>query len=118
LDRISRRLRDGINLLADWCDRGVRVVSITQAIDLNGPEGRMIGAVMLGLAEIELEFRAERQAAGIGVKRKGVYRGRQKGTTKPKPQRAAELRAKGLKLGEIAQALGTSRRTVQRYLQE
>ena len=117
LDRISRRLRDGINLLADWCDKGVRVVSITQAIDLNGAVGRMIAAVMLGLAEIELEFRAERQAAGIEVaKKKGVYRGRQKGTTKAKPNRAAELRAKGLKLDEIAQALGTSRRTVQRYL--
>ncbi len=119
LDRISRRLRDGINLLADWCDRGVRVVSITQAIDLNGAVGRMIAAVMLGLAEIELEFRAERQAAGIEVaKKKGVYKGRKKGTTKAKPQRAAELRAKGLKLDEIAQALGTSRRTVQRYLRD
>ena len=119
LDRISRRLRDGINLLADWCDRGVRVVSITQAIDLSGAVGRMIAAVMLGLAEIELEFRAERQAAGIEVaKKKGVYKGRQKGTTKAKPQRAAELRAKGLKLDEIAQALGTSRRTVQRYLRD
>ena len=32
LDRISRRLKDGINLLADWCERGVRVVSITQQI--------------------------------------------------------------------------------------
>lgn len=119
LDRISRRLRDGINLLADWCDRGVRVVSITQAIDLTGAVGRMIAAVMLGLAEIELEFRAERQAAGIEVaKKKGVYQGRQKGTTKAKPQRAAELRARGLKLDEIAQALGTSRRTVQRYLRD
>jgi len=119
LDRISRRLRDGINLLADWCDRGVRVVSITQAIDLNGAVGRMIAAVMLGLAEIELEFRVERQTAGIEVaKKKGVYKGRQKGTTKAKPQRATELRAKGLKLDEIAQALGTSRRTVQRYLKE
>ncbi len=29
-DRISRRQRDGINLLADWCDKGVRVVSVTQ----------------------------------------------------------------------------------------
>lgn len=49
LDRLSRRLRDGVNLLADWCDRGIRVVSITQQIDLSGPVGRMIAAVMLGL---------------------------------------------------------------------
>jgi DNA invertase Pin-like site-specific DNA recombinase len=26
LDRLSRRQRDGVNLLADWCERGVRVV--------------------------------------------------------------------------------------------
>ncbi len=37
LDRISRRLKDGINLLAEWCERGVRVVSVTQQIDLTGP---------------------------------------------------------------------------------
>ena len=35
LDRLSRNLRDGINTLADWCDRGLRVVSITQLIDFN-----------------------------------------------------------------------------------
>src|SRR5262245_17766349 len=29
LDRLSRRLRDGVNLLADWFDRGVKFVSVT-----------------------------------------------------------------------------------------
>ena len=65
LDRISRRQRDGINLLADWCERGVRVVSVTQQIDLGGAGGRMVASVMFGLAEIEMEYRQERQAAGI-----------------------------------------------------
>jgi len=32
LDRLSRRQREGINLLADWCERGVRVVAVTQHI--------------------------------------------------------------------------------------
>jgi DNA invertase Pin-like site-specific DNA recombinase len=118
LDRLSRRLRDGINVLADWCERGLKIVVITQQIELNGAVGRMIAAVMLGLAEIELEYRVERQAAGIEVaKRKGIYKGRKQGTTKGKPERAKELAAKGLRAAEIAQALGTSVRTVQRYLQ-
>jgi DNA invertase Pin-like site-specific DNA recombinase len=30
LDRISRRQRDGVNLLAEWCERWVRVVAVTQ----------------------------------------------------------------------------------------
>ncbi len=57
LDRLSRRLRDGVNVLADWCERGLKIVVITQQLELNGAIGRMIAAVMLGLAEIELEYR-------------------------------------------------------------
>lgn len=117
LDRLSRRLRDGVNLLCDWCERGLRIVVITQAIDLSGAVGRMIAAVLLGLAEIELEFRQERQAAGIEVaKRRGIYKGRKPGTFKSKPDRARELKEKGLSAVEIATALGTSERTVWRYL--
>ncbi len=105
-------------MLADWCDRGLRVVSVTQQINFNGATGKMLAAVLLGVAEMEQETRRERQAAGIAVaKEHGVYRGRHRGTTKAKPKRAAELRAKGLAHAEIAAALGVSRRTVQRYLQ-
>jgi DNA invertase Pin-like site-specific DNA recombinase len=118
LDRLSRRLRDGVNLLADWCERGLKIIVVTQQIELNGPLGRMIAAVMLGLAEIELEYRHERQTAGIEVaKKKGIYKGRLKGTTKAKPQRARELREQGLSAPEIAKALGASERTIWRYLE-
>src|SRR4029453_6076166 len=37
LDRLSRRQRDGINLLADWCERGVRIVVVTQQMCLSVP---------------------------------------------------------------------------------
>ena len=118
LDRISRRQRDGVNLLADWCERGVRVVVVTQQIDLSGAVGRMVASVPFGLAEIESEYRRERQAAGIAVAQKrGVYQGRQRGTTKAKPVRAGELRNRGLTAQEIATALGVSLRTVFRYLE-
>lgn len=118
LDRISRRQRDGVNLLADWCERGVRVVVVTQQIDLSGSVGRMVASVLFGLAEIESEYRRERQAAGIAVaQERGVYRGRQRGTTKAKPSRAEELRNRGLTAQEIATALGVSLRTAFRYLE-
>ena len=117
VDRIARRLREGLDLLCDWCERGVRVVSVTQQVDVSGTPGRMVAALMLGLAEIEWEYRRERQAAGIAVARRdGVYRGRAKGTTKAKPDRAKGLRAKGMSAPEIGRALGVSIRTVFRYL--
>jgi len=117
LDRLSRRQHDGINLLADWCERGVRIVVVTQQIDLSDTVGQLVASVLFGLAEIEQEFRRERQAAGIAVAtRKGIYSGRKRGTTKAKPARARVLRSRGLTTPEIANALKISPRTVFRYL--
>lgn len=117
VDRLARRLKDGLNLLCDWTERGVRFVSVTQQIDLSGAVGRMMAAVLLGLSEIEWEYRRERQVDGIAAaKRQGVYKGRKAGTTKARPERIRELRKQGLQAPEIAQALGISARTVFRHL--
>jgi DNA invertase Pin-like site-specific DNA recombinase len=117
LDRLSRRVREGVTLLADWCERGVRIIAITQQLDLSGTVGRLVASVLFGLAEIEQEYRRERQAAGIAIaKRHGVYRGRRKGTTKTNPARANLLRLRGLTIPEIARALSVSPRTAFRYL--
>jgi len=118
LDRLSRNLRDGLNVLCDWCDRGLRIVAVTQQIDFNGTLGKMLAAVLLGVAEMEQETRRERQAAGIAAaKERGVYTGRKPGTLKASPERAQELKAKGLGTAEIARSLGVSPRSVRRYLQ-
>jgi DNA invertase Pin-like site-specific DNA recombinase len=86
LDRISRSLRDGINTLGDWCEKGVRVVHTSQQLDFNGTVGKMIAAVLFAVAEMEQENRRERQAAGIAEARKaGKYRGRKPGATKADP---------------------------------
>jgi hypothetical protein len=71
--------------------------------------GKVHGRNMVHMAELS--------RLGIQVaKRKGIYNGRKKGTTKGEPSRAKELRAKGLTTAEIAQTMGTTKRTVQRYL--
>ncbi len=117
LDRLSRNLRDALNVLCDWCDKKLRVVSVTQQIDFNGTIGKMIAAVLLGVAEMEQETRRERQKAGIeAAKSRGVYQGRQPGSTKSKPARAIELKRQGLTANEISQSLGVSMRTTFRYL--
>lgn len=117
LDRIARSMRDGINTLCAWCDSGVRVVSVTQQLDLSGTVGRIVAGVLFGVAEIELQNNKDRQNAGIAIaKERGIYKGRKKGTTKAKPDRAKELKAKGFNEQEIANALNVSERTVFRYL--
>ena len=44
LDRLSRTMRDGLNTLCDWCDRSLRIVSVSQQIDFNGTIGKMIAS--------------------------------------------------------------------------
>jgi DNA invertase Pin-like site-specific DNA recombinase len=117
LDRLARSLKEGVNVLADWCQRGVRVIAVTQQIDLSGPLGQMIASLLFGIAEIELHHTRERQAAGIALaKKRGVYLGRQPGTTKAAPARARTLRKQGLTVPEIAHALSVKQRTVYNYL--
>ena len=117
LDRIARSMREGVNTLTDWCEYDVRVISVTQQLDLSGTVGRLVAGVLFAIAEIELEYVKERQAAGIAIaKKKGIYKGRKKGTTKGKPARTKELHEKGLNPKEIANAMNVSERTIYRYL--
>ncbi len=117
LDRLARSLKEGVNVLADWCQRGVRVIATTQQIDLSGPVGNLIASLLFGIAEIELQHSKERQAIGIALaKKRGVYTGRRPGTTKAAPVRARSLRKQGLTVVEIAQALGVKERTIYNYL--
>jgi DNA invertase Pin-like site-specific DNA recombinase len=120
LDRLSRTLRDGINTLCDWLEQGIRLVAVSQQMDFAGAQGKLIASVLFAVAEMENELRQERQKEGIAAAQKrGVYQekcGRRKGSFKAKPSRAAQLHAKGMTQGEIANALGVSRMTVHRYL--
>jgi DNA invertase Pin-like site-specific DNA recombinase len=117
LDRLARSLREGVNVLADWCQRDVRVIAITQQIDLSGPVGHLTASLLFGIAEMELQHSKERQAVGIALARqRGVYTGRKAGTTKAAPSRARALKQQGLKVSEIAVALGVKQRSVYNYL--
>lgn len=123
LDRLARSIRDGINLLTDWINAGVRIVITTMQIDLSGALGQTVAALLLGLAQMEREAIRERQAAGIAAWREKLERegdkhpgGRPKGTFKVNPKRVAELRQRGLTYAEIGSALDISVPTVRKML--
>lgn len=120
LDRLSRKLTDGIRVLCDWCERGIRVVSVTQQLDFSGTVGKLVASVLFAVAEMEQETRRERQAAGIAVaKAEGKYKGgRNRGWRKADVGRARELRDKGLSCSEIGTVLGVSKMAVSRYLRQ
>lgn len=117
LDRLSRSLTDGLNVLSAWLEKGIRLVATSQQFDFQGSVGKLIASVLLAVGEMENETRRERQAIGIeNAKQRNVYKGRKVGATKSNPERALKLRGEGKKLNEIAAIMKVSQSTVQRYL--
>jgi DNA invertase Pin-like site-specific DNA recombinase len=72
----------------------------------------MVATLLFGVAEMELQNNKERQAAGIALaKRRRVYKGRKKGTTKLDPEETYNLR-KTLSVRQIAKLKDVTPRTV------
>jgi len=51
-----------VTILADWADRGLKIVIVTQQLEFNGAIGRTLAALLLGLAESELDKSILREA--------------------------------------------------------
>lgn len=117
LSDLVTRFRAVLTTLSFWFERGVRVVIVSDGIDLQPETSRAISPLLRALADTELEYRRDRQKRGIAAaKTRGHYPGRKPGSTKEKPRRAATLRGKGYTVAEIAEMLGVSKRTAFRYL--
>jgi len=127
LDRLARNLRDGVNLLAELCERGVRVVSLCERLDLNGAVGQIIASVLFGVAQMEREAINERIRAGVAARKaKGLPTGRQPGVRSPwspakrkvNPELARGLKAQGASVKDIAARFGCSVQAVYPVLRE
>ena len=111
VDRLARLMKDGVSILCDWLERGIRIVAVTQQFDFSGAIGKTIAGLLFSLSEMEMELRRECQADGIEVgKQRGVYLGRKVGTLKVSPERIRELRTTHT-IQETANALNCSVRT-------
>lgn len=111
LDRLSRSLKDGINLLVDWLDRDVRVIAVSQQFDLSNAVGKLIASVLLGIAEMERVNIKENIVRGMkAAKARGV----KIGGKEPKifAEDIIRLKEQGLKMTEIAKELGCSRQAL------
>ena len=77
LDRLSRSLKDGINILTDWLEKDVRVIATAQQLDFSGAVGQLIASVLFALAAMERENLRENTKRGIAAARaRGVRLGK------------------------------------------
>ena len=78
LDRAFRSVRECVNLVEDWYDRGIRFKSVAEdVIDTTTAQGRFILQIMAAIAELESSIIGDRVAAGMArAKAEGKHIGR------------------------------------------
>jgi DNA invertase Pin-like site-specific DNA recombinase len=127
IDRAGRDLRDIINTIHYFTQKGICIEFISQGIRTMDDEGKenTISKLMISIlgtvAEMNRVQIRENQASGIRLaKMKNVYRGRKEGSkedalmflSKPKNSKALELLKKGYKAVEVAKIVNVHLNTV------
>lgn len=123
LDRLARSLPHLIELAGEFESRGIELRSITENIDTSTPAGKLIFHIFASLAEFERNLIIERTTAGLDAARaQGKFGGRPPALDKKKMKlidaavKDAERNGGKASPKEIATAIGTSERTVRRYI--
>jgi len=66
LDRAFRSVKECVNLVEDWYDRGIKFKSVAEdVIDTTTAQGRFILQIMAAIAELESSIIGDRVAAGM-----------------------------------------------------
>ena len=121
LDRLGRSLRDLIDLVSSFREKGVEFVSLKDGIDTGTATGRFTFNIFASLAESEREIIRERTMAGLEAARsRGRMGGRPVGLSKEAlatARNAKILYERGERtVKEIAKGLEISRATCYRYI--
>jgi len=111
LDRISRKgIKEGINILTDWIEKGVRVVSVTQQLDFSGQVGQIVASVMFALAAMERENLRENTKRGLAAaKARGARLGKR---AKLFAKDIIPLLDEGKSIVEIGEHFGKTRQAI------
>jgi DNA invertase Pin-like site-specific DNA recombinase len=95
LDPLGRSLRDLIAMLDDLKKRGVKLQSLTEAINTETPTGRVMWQMIGMMAEYEHSLISERTREGVKhAKKRGVKFGRKPALDPEQIAHAKELRAR------------------------
>jgi DNA invertase Pin-like site-specific DNA recombinase len=110
LDRLSRSMQDGVNILCDWLKQGIRVIAVSQQLDFSGTVGQMIAGVLFAVAQMERENLRENTKRGLlAAKARGVKLGKRPKVFKENIQ---PLLDRGFSVSDVARLTGKSRQAI------
>lgn len=119
LDRLSRSLKDLIEMVAILDTKGIGLKSLQEAIDTSSSSGKLIFHIFGALAEFERNLIRERTQAGLQAARaRGRKGGRPKSLSADKQALAVRLyEEKKHTVDQICQMMGISKPTLYKYIE-
>jgi len=120
LDRLSRSIKQLIQLINDFKTNGVSFKSLTESIDTSTPGGALVFHIFGALAEFERELISERTKAGLlNAKARGRFGGRPEKLDNNKKKLIREAHnSNNYTIPEICEIFGITKTTLYRYLKE
>lgn len=118
LDRLSRSLKDIIDVVARLDSKGIGLKSLHESIDTTTSSGKLIFHIFGALAEFERNLIRERTHAGLKAARaRGKMGGRPKKLTPDKVKLVNELyKEKQRSIKQICDLIGISKPTLFKYV--
>lgn len=118
LDRLSRSLKDLIEMITQLEARGIGLKSLQESLDTSSSSGKLIFHIFGALAEFERNLIRERTQAGLQAARaRGRKGGRPKALDADKQVLAVQLYAeKKHTVKRICQMMGISKPTLYEYI--
>jgi DNA invertase Pin-like site-specific DNA recombinase len=117
LSRMTRSLVHLLEVVRDFEQREIELVSLREHIDTSTATGRCFLAIMGAMAQMERELKAERTAAGRAAAK---ARGRTGGRPRTDPDKLEQARILYLHsdktAGDVCRTVGIGRRTLFSYL--
>lgn len=115
LSRLSRSLKDLLDLVTLFELRGTKLVSLTEQIDTSTAMGRAFLQIIGVLSSMERELILERQVIGIqAAKKRNVRFGRPKAISEAQKEEAIRMMNDGRSAKEVARIFEVSEPTMRR----
>ncbi len=119
LDRLSRSLKDLIEMVTLLESKGIGLKSVQEAVDTSSSSGKLIFHIFDALAEFERNLIRERTQAGLQAARaRGRKGGRPKSLDRDKQALVVKLyEEKKHTIKQICQMMGISKPTLYKYIE-
>ena len=111
LDRLARNTQDGLRLLSQWAEKGIKVVSVSEGISWDDSTSRLIASILLSVSTWERESIVSRIKSGMAAaKAAGKCVGRPR--NEQRLARIRKMKDEGKTVIQIAKTMGITRQAV------